>query len=425
MLLENLKLSKALTKSMVEAGFLGATEVQAQSISRIIGAQDLIISAPEDSGKTTSYILGTLMRLKFSLEEAPRVLILVPDKEKVLKVIEQYNLLNKNQTIKVIGLYADQSIETQINTLSDGADIVVATPDRARVIYLKLGLNLNKIIMFIVDDAELIVKKGLQLPVMELARSIKRCQHLIFTQVIHSKLHQMVDAFMNFPIQIEIESTLENKLATRDQLLYLVPDFFTKINLLNSILSQQQQKTLIFVNNRLTAYKLFKNIIPEIINKTAIFNSLSIDQPGFNSIDNFLIDPNIYFMIVAYEDMDEIKAHHISRLIHFEVPEEIELYLKSVMLFNTNETTELLSVVFSTDIELNLIKKIENAIGIKIKQVDLPIDLSKKSNKNSKIKISSEEPVGEAFHTKKLSNSKDFNYSSREKAKMNQKRKHK
>lgn len=425
MLLENLKLSKALTKSMVEAGFLGATEVQAQSISRIIGAQDLIISAPEDSGKTTSYILGTLMRLKFSLEEAPRVLILVPDKEKVLKVIEQYNLLNKNQTIKVIGLYADQSIETQINTLSDGADIVVATPDRARVIYLKLGLNLNKIIMFIVDDAELIVKKGLQLPVMELARSIKRCQHLIFTQVIHSKLHQMVDAFMNFPIQIEIESTLENKLATRDQLLYLVPDFFTKINLLNSILSQQRQKTLIFVNNRLTAYKLFKNIIPEIINKTAIFNSLSIDQPGFNSIDNFLIDPNIYFMIVAYEDMDEIKAHHISRLIHFEVPEEIELYLKSVMLFNTNETTELLSVVFSTDIELNLIKKIENAIGIKIKQVDLPIDLSKKSNKNSKIKISSEEPAGEAFHTKKLSNSKDFNYSSREKAKMNQKRKHK
>jgi len=43
--------------------------------------------------------------------------------------------------------------ETQMNALADGADIVVATPDRARAIYLKLGLNLNKIELLIVDDA--------------------------------------------------------------------------------------------------------------------------------------------------------------------------------------------------------------------------------------------------------------------------------
>jgi superfamily II DNA/RNA helicase len=63
-------------------------------------------------------------------------------------------------------------------TLADGSDIVVATPDRARAIYLKLGLNLNKVDFFVVDDAQLIIKKGLQLPVVELANSIGKAPAL-------------------------------------------------------------------------------------------------------------------------------------------------------------------------------------------------------------------------------------------------------
>lgn len=428
MLLDKLKLSKPLVRSMSEAGFLSAFEVQAKTMSRIIGAQDLIVTAPEGSGKTTAYILGTLMRLKYGVEEAPRALILVPDKESVLAVLDKFELLNNNKTIRVVGLYAEQGIESQMNALADGADIVVATPDRARAIYLKLGLNLNKIIMFIVDDAEVIIKKGLQLPVAELARSITRCQHLVFTEVIHEKLHLMIDPFMNFPVIIEIENLSPNRLETREQLLYLVPDFRTKINLINLILTDEanSKKTIVFVNNRLTAQKLYKSLTPAVSKSSAIFNPLFFDQAGFNSIEDFIVNPEFHTLIVANEGTGMIDVSQVPLLIHLEIPDEKETYLNRVMRSSTDQ--ELKSIMFATDIELVTIKKIEQAIGHKIVQADLPEDLivykgkSKPTVQNKK--LSDVIVPGAAFHDKKESNAKDYNFSSREKAKMNRKKKH-
>lgn len=413
---------------MTEAGYLSAFEVQSKTMSRIIGAQDLIVSAPEGSGKTTSYVLGTLMRIKYGIEEAPRALILVPDKEKVLAVLEKFELLNKNQTIRVVGLHADQPIESQMNALADGADIVVATPDRARAIYLKLGLNLNKIIMFIVDDAELIIKKGLQLPVVELARSIIRCQHLVYTEVIHDKLHHMIDVFMNVPTVIEIESLSPEKLVTREQLLYQVPDYRTKLNLLNLVLGQKgdPEKVIVFVNTRLTAQRLYKSLTPALMKKSGIFNPLFFDQPGFNSIEEFAHDPEISILIVANEGTGLIEVDSFPTLIHLEIPEEKEIYLKRVMI--DADDADLKSILFSSDIELHLVKKIEHAVGHKITQLELPEDLiiyQAKTKPNKVNKPSAEAYVpGAAFHEKKESNAKDFNFSSREKAKMNRKKKH-
>jgi ATP-dependent RNA helicase RhlE len=255
---EKLKLNKQLVRSVTDAGYLTPKEIQTRSLSRIVGGQDMIGIGPEGCGKTTTYILGVLARLKYGVEEAPRALILVPDKESVIAVTEQFELLNKNKSIRVVSLYATPGIEAQMDALADGADVVVATPDRARAIYLKLGLNLNKIIMFVVDDAEAIVKQGLQLPVNELANSITKCQHLIFTEVLHGKLEHMIEPFMNQPAIIEIDELAEPNAETLDQLLYHVPNFRTKLNLLSLLMNDSEVFTqvVVFVNTRLTAEKI-------------------------------------------------------------------------------------------------------------------------------------------------------------------------
>src|SRR5262249_55328081 len=128
-------------------------------------------------------------------------------------------------------LYAAPGTESQMDALADGADIVVATPDRARAIYLKLGLNLNKIELLVIDDADLIVKQGLQLPVAELSNSITKCQRLVFTEVMHDRLHKMIDPFMQNATTVEVdEEVAEIHVETLPQLLYHVPNFITKLN---------------------------------------------------------------------------------------------------------------------------------------------------------------------------------------------------
>ena len=431
-LLENLKLNKQLIRSMTDAGLLTAKEIQAKSMSRILGGQDIIGIGPEGCGKTTTYILGVLMRLKYGIEEAPRALVLVPDRDKVDAVVEQFNLLNKNKTIRILGLYAPVSMETQLNALADGVDIVVATPDRARAIYLKLGLNLNKILMFIVDDAELIVKQGLQLPVCELANSILKCQHLVFSEVLHEKLEQMIDPFMKQPALIEIEEMGESKSETFLQLLYHVPNFRTKLNLLNLLVQDVERftKVVVFVNTRLTAEKLYKSVNQRIKGEVAILNPIFFESKGFEYVEDFEKDDNCRVLIIANELLGSINLEGIPYLIHFELPDEKETFIGKIVKRESDENFNPLAITFATDIELSMVRKIEQAIGKKLLTAELPSELivEKEEKKSEETKSAKDKVVastgGGAFHEKKESNAKDYNYSSKVKAKMNKKRNH-
>jgi ATP-dependent RNA helicase RhlE len=429
---DKLKLNKQLVRSVTEAGYFTPKEVQLRILPRIIGGQDIITVSREGSGKTTAYVLGVLMRLKYGLEEAPRALILVPDKEKVLEVIAQFALLNKNETIRVVGLFAESSMQQQMDELADGADIVVATPDRARAIYLKLGLNLNKILMFVIDDAAEIVKQGAQLPVTELANSIIKCQHLVFTEVMHGKLQQMIDPFMNMPAVIELEELGEARAEIHQQSLYLVANFKSKLALLASLLKDTDPaaRIAVFVSTRLNAEKVYHHLRLYFKNEVAILAPMMFESKGFGSVEDFMDQQEARILIIANELPGRNDLTGISSLIHFEIPEDTETFVQR-MVKNASVSGEVSSLIMATDLELVLVKKIEQTIGQRIEPHGLPDDVNITNEQKSKKKLIAEKAPktdasgrGEAFHEKKASNKKDYNYSAGTKAKMNNKKKH-
>ena len=429
MSLDKLKLSKSLVTAMNDAGYISAKEIQAKTMSRIIGGQDIIAVGPEGCGKTTTYVLGVLMRLKYSTDEAPKVLILVPDQERVLAVIEEFRLLSKNRNLRIIGLYGTGGMDEVIQELLDGIDIVVATPTRARAVYLKLGLNLNRLQMLIVDDAEVIVKQGMQLPVCELARSAGKVQHLIFTTVVHDKLNLMIDQFMNFPTTLEVEDLGDSKAITHELLLYQVPNFKTKVNLLNLLLRDDEvfDKVVIFVNSRLTAQKLGKTLHSAKPGEVSVLKPLFFDEEGFDHIEDFKDTPEARVLVIANEGSANVDLSGIPFLFHFEVPEHKELFLSRVV---KSDSEEIVAITFATDMELVDLRKIEQSLGAKIPVMDLPEDLvidkvAKASTKIKTVKETVDVPKGGgAFHDKKESNTKDYNYGIGQKAKMTMKKKH-
>lgn len=435
MSLEQLKLSKPLVSTMSALGHLSAKEMQLKTMSRILGGQDIIAIGPEGSGKTTTYVLATLMRLKTGGGDAPRALILVPSKEKVLEVLEYFNQLNKNSTFNIVGIHADQSIDEQVEELTDGVDIVVAIPSRARAIYLKLGLNTNKIQMMVVDDAADMVKQGLQLPINELANSIQKCQHLVFTEVMHDRLDKMIADFMFMPTTIEVEELSETKVETYPQLLYQVPNFRTKLNLLNLLLKDTEvfDKVVVFVNTRLTAQTLSKDLFDGKAEDIFVYKPLFFDEAGFESLEAFKVNEKARVLIVANENYDETSLTNIPFIIHFELPEDKMLYINRVI---KKDEVDLVALNFITDLELPQLRKIEQAIGHKLEDAELPEDLkiedmgkaTKQKTKRAKElerQQAEEEAFREAaFQQKKESNAKTTNYSSGEKAKMNKLRNH-
>jgi len=431
---EKLKLNKQLVRTITEAGYTSPKEVQQKTLARIYGGQDVIIAGPEGCGKTTTYILAVLNKIRYNAEGVPLVLILVPTKDEVLAVISGLEQFSKNKNIAIVGLYAATGTEAQMDALAEGADIVVATPDRARAIYLKLGLNLNKIELLVIDDADLIVKQGLQLPVAELANSITKCQRLVFTEVIHDKLNKMITPFMGTATVVEVEEVAETTLDTLPQVLYHVPNFVTKLNLLNLFIQDSEvfTKTVVFVNTRHTAEKLYKTLQNRQSTAVAVLNSWTIEMTGLTSVEDFKLSANTKVLIVCNEGHENIDISYIPFIIHFELPEEKETFINRIINKTPADTEETLAITFTTDLELTMVRRIEQAIGQKIPVGDLPDDLVIEQEKKpvdteekKPVKSKNAAPVaGEAFHQKKPENAKTYNYSSGVKAKMNKKKKH-
>ncbi|MBK0379401.1 DEAD/DEAH box helicase [Mucilaginibacter sp. SD-g] len=432
---EKFKLKKQLIKTLNEVGFNSPKEIQLKSLSRIIGGQDVVSIGPEGCGKTTTYVLGALNLFNYKPDGVPRVLILTPSQESVFAIIAQFELLNRNTAIQIVGLHTGGSIEQQMDDLAEGADIIVAMPDRARAIYLKLGLNLNKIDLFIVDDAQLIVKQGMQLPVTELANSIIKCQHLVFSEVLHERLNKMIAPFMQLPATIEVDEVPDTEIQTHSQVLYHVPNFGTKLNLLNLFMYDDElfTKAVVFVNTRITADKIYKSLANRMHNAVAILNPLNFEQNSLDTIEEFKETEACRALIIANELKLKVDLKNIPFIIHFDLPLEKHIYIDHVVNGTPDTQEETLAIIFTTDIELDQVRKIEQATGQKMLNAELPDELIIEKDKKDKTEAKQKQPgkpnpnthvPGEAFHEKKPSNAKTYNYSSGTKAKMNNKKKH-
>jgi ATP-dependent RNA helicase RhlE len=180
-------------------------------------------------------------------------------------------------------------------------------------------------------------------------------------------------------------------------------------------------KVVVFVNTRLTAEKVFKSLFKDFDKQISVYKPLFFDYPGFDLIDDFKESEETRILIVADDLKENIDLSEIPFILHLEIPAEKETFISRVVKNDGN--SESLAISFSTDIELVTVKKIEQAIGQIIPVAALPEDLiiakdSSKEKKNKTKASKEEELTGAAFHEKKESNNKDYNYSSREKAKM-------
>ena len=358
---------------MRKLGYLTPTEFQLRALSRIVGGHSLTGIAPEGAGKTTTYVLGTLMRLTYTQDEAPKILVLAPNGERVTAIVDQFLAISQNPNLHIMGLKTSGGMEEEIEGLVRGVDIVVATPARARAVYLKLGLNLNRIQTFVIDDADEIVKQGMQIRVRELAQSCGKVQYLAFSTAAHEKLNAMLDDFMPHAAVIEVEELADRTAETHELLAYRVPEATAKISLLNRLLEDEDifDKVVVFANSPQTVQKLSQRL-------RAKKGAIGVLGPGasgeneFADAADFKQSPLGRVLLVGNESKGQPDLSGIPIIIHFDVPEDIALFKQRVV--KTNE--EVIAITFVTDLELPTQRKIEQSLGKDIPVLPLPDGLA-------------------------------------------------
>ncbi|HOZ87218.1 MAG TPA: DEAD/DEAH box helicase [Bacteroidia bacterium] len=198
------KLNKKLVNALLEYGIETPRELQLKCLSRINSGADLIGIAPENMGKSTLIMIGAINKLKEAFEDAPRALILVASMEKALAMKQQFELLAKETSLRAECAYEEGKINEQNEAIYSGTDLVIGTPKRVLEIYFNKNLNLNKIKLFVIDDAETMIKNAWQGQVDRLGLSLPKCQHLVFTENFNEKIEKLIHKFMIAPTVVEV-----------------------------------------------------------------------------------------------------------------------------------------------------------------------------------------------------------------------------
>src|SRR5690606_40289074 len=107
-----------------------SSDLEEEAFNVVASGKDVVGIAQTGTGKTFAYMLPILKNLKFSNQENPRVLVLVPTRELVVQVVDEIEKLAKYINIRVLGVYGGVNINTQKHAVAQGLDIIVATPGR-------------------------------------------------------------------------------------------------------------------------------------------------------------------------------------------------------------------------------------------------------------------------------------------------------
>ncbi|WP_111309827.1 DEAD/DEAH box helicase [Confluentibacter sediminis] len=191
------KLIEPLQEILKQKEFTQMLPLQKLILSKIKGGSNLFIIAPQGSGKTTSLIISVINKLNGeAFEDAPRALIFVKDKQAALDLETEFKEYTKGTDLRIYCAYEEHNIELQREELYLGTDIVIATPKRLNRIFYLNGINLNKLQLCIIEDAEFLFRNNHLAEVTRTPESIAKCQYLVFSTKFDNRFERWQDSFM-------------------------------------------------------------------------------------------------------------------------------------------------------------------------------------------------------------------------------------
>lgn len=412
-----LDISNQLQYAIDDLRFETPTPIQQEAFSVIRSGKDMVGIAQTGTGKTFAYMLPILRDLKFLKTQHPRVLILVPTRELVLQAVADIENLAKYINVRVLGVYGGTNINTQKQGILQGQDIIVATPGRLYDLALSNVLKLKTIQKLVIDEVDVMLDLGFRFQLMNIFDLLpERRQNILFSATMTEEVAVLIDDFFKGPQKISI-AVSGTPLENITQIAYKVPNFFTKVNLLEHLLKDKKtfHKVLIFVAYKRTADLLFKHLEEIFGSETCVIHSNKTQNYRVRSIRQF--DEGKNRILVATDVMARgLDFDNVSHVINFDTPDFPENYMHRIGRTGRAEK-EGHTILLSTEKEQVFKEKIETLMDFKIPLAALPeeVEISdvltdderpKEDYEQSKNRTGVTYEPGAAFHEKSEKNSK-------------------
>ncbi|KJZ24181.1 DEAD/DEAH box helicase [Tritonibacter mobilis] len=255
-------LPKHLHTRMEAMGFNTPTPIQARAIPHALNGQDVLGLAQTGTGKTAAFGVPLVAQmLEYGQKPAAgtvRGLILAPTRELANQIAETLKGLTEGSPLKTGLVVGGVSINPQINRLSRGTDILVATPGRLLDILDRKALDLGSCDFLVLDEADQMLDLGFIHALRKIAALLpEKRQTMLFSATMPKQMNEIANAYLKSPVRIEV--TPPGKPAAKvTQSVHFIAKA-EKLSLLKELLAKHDgERTLVFGRTKHGMEKLMK-----------------------------------------------------------------------------------------------------------------------------------------------------------------------
>lgn len=414
---EDLKLPKPLHTALEELGFNALTPIQEEAYPVILSGKDMVGIAQTGTGKTLAYMLPIIKELTFSKQTQPRILVVVPTRELVVQTVERVEAFTQYMNLRVMGAYGGVTLSTQSQQLAEGMDILVATPGRLYDLAVSRAIQLKSVYRLVIDEVDVMLDLGFRFQLTNIFDFLpERRQNIMFSATMTDEVEAFINDFFYTPVTISI-AVSGTPLENIEQSSYAVPNFNTKINLLEHLLRDREEykKVLVFVSYKKHADRLYKKLDEEMGSQMGVVHSNKTQNFRLRALEDF--ESGQTRVLVTTDVMARgLDLDRISHVVNFDTPRFPENYMHRIG--RTGRYGQAgKSLLFFTERESPAKEAIEKLMNYSIPQMDFPkeVEISsvlipdeqpKAVEMESPHKHSKKHTGGPGLHEKKTKNKK-------------------
>jgi len=198
-----------LVRRLSEMGMMNPTPIQREAIPLAMQGQDVMGLAQTGTGKTLAFgvplVTQMLEKPSKPRPKAIRGLILAPTRELANQITEHLRTLTETTPISTMVVVGGQNIQTQINKLKSGKDLLVATPGRLLDLMDRKALFLGDTTFLVLDEADLMLDMGFSPSLKKIAKMLpQKRQTMLFSATMSKSMSEISKAYLTRPVRVEV-----------------------------------------------------------------------------------------------------------------------------------------------------------------------------------------------------------------------------
>ena len=368
-----LGLSEPLLQAIADTGYTTPTPIQHQAIPLVLEGGDLLAAAQTGTGKTAGFTLPVLDRLHAAKREkrgggVPLCLIVTPTRELAAQIAEAVDTYGKNVPLRSTVIFGGVNVNRHIKEMQKPVDILIATPGRLLDLVSQKVLDLSKIEILVLDEADRMLDMGFIHDVKRILKIVpKQRQTLLFSATFSDDIRSLAKTLLKNPAEVSVaRRNTASELV--DQSVYLV-DKTGKRALLSLLIKEHQwPQVLVFTRTKHGANRLAEQLKKEGIKSDAIHGNKS--QGARTRALSAFKDGSLPVLVATDIAARGLDIEQLPNVVNYELPNVPEDYVHRIgRTGRAGSSGQAVSLVEAD--ELKLLKGIEKLIKRDIPRVDV------------------------------------------------------